>query len=197
MKPQDLKMAVRLMAESRAGICAAKKLAETPLDLPEVEKQLARLEKAGLVKVNGEFGEAVVVMTKPMAEFTMHVQSYGEQLDLLMPSFISLETQEEKKVERHSKREDMNLVMAHYAKAKGVADEDAQKWIYNEYSKNAKGLVRLLSEAGTVERACEVIDAVKKDLEADGLSWSLNGAVLTRMHGILRKVEKKSGGWDW
>lgn len=195
LKPQDLKVAVRLMAESRAGLCAVKKLTDAPSDLPEVEKQLARLEKAGLLKVNGEVGELICVMTKPMAEFTLHIQSFTEQLDFLMPAEDPAKS--EAKAEKHSKRADMNAVMAHYAKARGLVDGDLESWVRQEYPKNARSLVRLLAEAGTVERACMVIDTIKKTMETDGMDWSLNGVVMTRMHSVLRKAEKQKGGWDW
>ena len=191
LKPAQLYAAIRLMAESRAGICAVSKLAENPV---EAEKMARRLEVCGLVQINTDLDEPVVVLVKPFSEFTLYVQAYAPQL-----SFNGFDEPAPAKSKKEpSKREDMNAVMGHYADAKGFTGENKTQFIRKLYPRCAKALISLLSEAGSVERACEVIDAVKGKMEKQALDWSLNGAVLNHMHMALSVGNKAGkGAWDW
>lgn len=192
LKPKDLYVAVKLMHRSRAGVCSIKKLADTPAEVYDLADPLGRMERKGLLKLVGEGMDSIAQMCKPLAEFTLHLQSFTEQLELLM-----MDGTAPPDPKKQRKKDDMAAVMVHYAKARGITKDDLEAWVAQEFKRNIRSIIRLIATAGTVQKSCEVIDSIKSMMEKEGLDWSLNGAVINRMHGVLRRDGKGARKWDW
>lgn len=198
LKPAQLFAAIKLMSESRAGVCAVRKLSDDPV---EAGKMASRLKECGLVQVNEDLGEPLAVMVKPLADFAAHLKSYTEQLDFSLGKADLSEPPPA--TAKHSKRADMLEIVAEYARAKGIeikTTAEGKNDLNTDFIKrNCRGAIALLAAAKSVDRAREVIAAVKKKMEAADLDWSLNGAVVNHMHGIIGRepMAGKKEGWNW
>lgn len=191
LKPAQIHAAVKVMAESRFGICNVSKLSEDPI---EANRMANRLADCQLVRVNEDLGEPMVVMSKPFKEFATHVKSFAEQLDFSLGAAKPAGPEPSKA--KPSKRTDMLEVIAEYARLKGIQDGNMPPGFVRQ---NCKSAVALLTAAKSVEKAKEIIRKVKNKLEKRALDWSLNGAVMNHMHGFMEAAEtgSKKGGWDW
>lgn len=191
LKPNDLKFAIRLITESRAGLCAFKKLADVPADLPEVQRRMRTLEKAGMIETNEETGELMAILAKPLKNFADHVNSFTEELDLTLAEADLSEANPAKA--KMSKRGEMLEIISEYSKLQGNFIEIDTDYI----KRHCRAAIKLLEKAKTTEKAKEIMTAVKTKMEFAGLDWSLQGAVLNHADKILRSLSKDKPGWDW